>query len=937
MNRIFLTYILLLFVSATHAQETVTLHGNVKDAFLERGLFNCHVVLMRADSTAVESEVKVFEVGSDSMHFSTIYNIAVPNRAGEYVVHVSKDGYTDGRAEVTIPEGNKQGSIEVPMIEMRRLIRTVNLGEVVVKATRIKVKTRGDTLVYDASAFSMPEGSMLSHLIEQLPGARINDEGEIFINGRKVDELTLNSKSLFRGNKTVLLDNLPYFTVKEIKVFERQSMMAALMRKEDEKPEYVMDVQLKDEYSLGLIADGEAAGGTHERYLARLFGILQTKTVTFGVYANMNNVNDRKQMRGGGWNVAQGWIVGSDNLPQTRRALGMSVDYQSKRKSSWGFPETQSYTEVAFDKYDVRDESQTYREYFLPVGTAYGRILRETRDKSHTLQCRETFSYFPLGIYNAVHFSYHENCRSDLTALKQWDDESVISAQLTERPGRTRTYDIYEHLRFPIPGIKKLDCGVTYSWNRTEQEGFSRQVSSLDEAVSDYRHEHQDACTTEYSFEPHMTYDRNLWGRLHLIMTERYKASGSRSTDNLFVLSELDGWGLQDSVEVNLVPSDKDVLWQVYDPVNSTYSSLCRQENEFTFALKLDKGGRMPFDATLSMPLYVQHERLDYRRGTLDTLARHNMFAFNPSLHLKHKKWFLEVGVTTTTPELMRQMPYRDARNPLNIIEGNPALKDNRRINAAMSWTHGFKGGNTGESSPRLASKFTYHVRSVAQGFTYDAQTGAYTFRPENVEGNWSWSTSYDFTLALGSRQRWWIDSGTSQDVWHSVDYTSVSGFEDAQLNKVETVNLGECVKIRYIGRDTKVTLIGNIRWRRTWGHRPSQTSVSAFDYRYGVTAGHTLQAWRTTLKTEACMYSRRGYSSEAMNKDELVVNASVTQPLMGGKVTLTLEGHDLLHQISNTAYEVNAQGRTESWHRVTPNYIMLHAVYHFNSNTKRQ
>ena len=36
---------------------------------------------------------------------------------------------------------------------------------------------------------------------------------------------------------------------------------------------------------------------------------------------------------------------------------------------------------------------------------------------------------------------------------------------------------------------------------------------------------------------------------------------------------------------------------------------------------------------------------------------------------------------------------------------------------------------------------------------------------------------------------------------------------------------------------------------------------------------------------------------------------------------------NDLLHQLSNTQYSVNAQGRTETWYRVIPTYVMLHVA----------
>ena len=91
----------------------------------------------------------------------------------------------------------------------------------------------------------------------------------------------------------------------------------------------------------------------------------------------------------------------------------------------------------------------------------------------------------------------------------------------------------------------------------------------------------------------------------------------------------------------------------------------------------------------------------------------------------------------------------------------------------------------SGVTAGRLESQFTYHIRSVAQGFTYDPQTSAYTYRPDNVEGNWSWNSSYSTTISLNQNQKWWMDSNTGCNVWHSVDYASVSGQSTARLNKV--------------------------------------------------------------------------------------------------------------------------------------------------------
>ena len=938
MKRQIITIIIALIATSAWAQETnnVTLQGSIQDSFLERGLFDCTVTLMRADSTAVECQPKVYEIGNDEMHISTVFYIDVPRRAADYIIRVQKDGYDDGWARVSVPDGYKEKTLVVPMVNMKKsIMKTVGLNEVVVKATRIKVKMRGDTLVYDATAFQLPEGSMLQHLIEQLPGARMTDAGEIFINGRKIDELTLNSRTLFKGNKKVLLENLPYFTVKELKVFERQSLQAAMRGEKDENPEYVMDVNLKDEYAVGVIANAEAAGGTHERYQARAFGLLLTKTLTVGAFGNLNNINDGSRAIAQGWNQGQGLIMGNQNKPSTRKAAGMSLDYQSTKKQ-YGFPAIAEKVEIAFDHYDDLDESGTYQERFLPAGTAFAENMRSSRNKMTAVQLINQFHRLPWLFESYINLYYRETDNSMLGTLQQWDSLRVTATQRTEGLGKTKDYGL-GWLRARFPTIKRVEGTIQAYWTRAEREAFNRQHSTTGATATDYfRHEYEDASTTEYKFEPSLTYDRRLWKKLHIYLTERYQITGSNSNDKLYLLNDLAGWGLQDSTAIDLLPSNRELLRSVFDTENSTRSRLQQQENEFTVALKWNKTEHFPVDVTLSLPIYAQHERLDYERGAIDTLARHNLFTVNPSLHLKHKVWSLRVGMTTSTPGLMNLMPYRDARNALSIMEGNPSLKNNRRVNASITWSPKLASHRTGLTGSRIESRYVYHIRSVAQGFTYDAQTSAYTYRPENVEGNWQWNTSYNMTFSLSKNQKWWIDSSTGCDVWHSVDYASVSGMTDAQLNKVETVNFSENLKLSYKAKNTKVSLLGDLLWRRTRGHRSTFSNISAFDFRYGVNAMQTIPTWNTTLNIDGMMLSRRGYGSDAMNKDEFVLNASITQPILHGKVKLTLEGHDLLHQLSNTTYEVNAQGRTETWYRVIPNYVMLRVAWQFNRSPKK-
>lgn len=948
MLRYLLASLMILLNLCAFSQKPVTIQGNIMDAFLECGLDSCEITLLREDSSEVKTDVNTFQINGQNKIQTTIFYLKeVPNVAGNYLIHVQREGYSDGWGKVTIPENYRGGTIKGPVIGIRKAMATVHLGEVEVKATRIKVKMRGDTLVYDASAFNLPQGSMLSNLIEQLPGARMTEEGEIFINGRKIDELTLNSKSLFKGSKKVLLENLPYFTVKELKVFERPHVEKVMRKEHDDNPEYVMDVNLKNQYSTSTMANADAGGGTNDRYILRGFGLVNTPTLTVGAFANVNNINDSYRLGGSSWNNGSGFYVGNGNKPSTRRGVGMSINYQSQKKSHLNYPAVTSSSDLFYDDYDNRDESHVYREHFLPQGITFSQSHSNAFGKVRLAQFVQNFNYIPWEIHVNFMVYYKHNREGSSGEVSQWDSLSTTATQQTLMTRKTKEYGLgWFRLNYAIPGIKNLYGTFSTRWTRQERDAFNRQQSTLRGQPDSYRHEQETLSKTDYYVVPSLSYNIKFSETFRVNLSERFSHSDTHTNDPLYLLNDS-----------NRLPSMQEQLLRTFDADNSTFSHLLQQENEATIAVSIGRERTMenfqqrPFSLTLSLPFFYQYEHLDYQRGAIDTLGRHRMFVVNPSLRVRCKEWTGWFGMSTSSPGMMNLMPYRDTRNPLSISEGNPALKNNRSLQASIDWNFHPKqdkdGKRTTSNSYAAGSSFKYHLRSVAQGATYDPVTSAYTYRPENVKGNWSWNTHYNMSLSLHKNQMWWLDNETSSDVIHSVDYINewpsqqshdVSSLSTlhSSLNKVETVNLRDQLTLRYTGKNTKVRLLGELRWRRTWGHRESSPSISAYDYRYGVIAQQIIPAWNTSINVDATMNSRRGYSTSAMNKDEMIVKASITQTVMKGKLKFTLEAHDLFNQFSNKTYEVNAQGRTESWYRVTPHYVMLRVGYNFYVGAKR-
>lgn len=157
------------------------------------------------------------------------------------------------------------------------------------KASKVKFYNRGDTLVYNADAFNLAEGSMLDALIQQLPDVELKDNGNIYVNGKYVEELLLNGKHFFDNNKQLMLQNLASYTVKNIEVYDKLGRASELAGADLGDSQYVMDVKLKKQYMVGTMLNIEGGYGSEERHLGRLFAMAFTPKPVCGIFQHQQS------------------------------------------------------------------------------------------------------------------------------------------------------------------------------------------------------------------------------------------------------------------------------------------------------------------------------------------------------------------------------------------------------------------------------------------------------------------------------------------------------------------------------------------------------------------------------------------------------------------------------------------------------------------------
>ena len=548
MKRNIITIILALAaVCSTWAQtqREIELSGSVEDGFLKIPLSHAKVSICRADSSVLVDSAAIFTAyNRDLKPLFAKYTTKVTTDAKELLVHAQLKGYDDVWQRVSI---GKQTKVEVPTLEMRKM-REVDLGEVVVKATRVKMFYRGDTIVYDATAFKLPQGSMLDDLIRQMPGVTLNEAGQIFVNGRMVDELMLGSRSFMKGNKQVLMENLPYYTVKDIKVYDRQSDKSKALGYDVDPKKFVMDVNLKEEYQRGYIANVEGAVGTEDRWLGRAFLLGFTDRLRLTLFGNVNNVNESRHIgQSGHWTPA--------SMPQsmvTTRSAATEIDYHTK-----GDKVKETFSADYTSTTDEQEMRQRY-EQFLAGSTPLSISAMRNRSGNRQVKLYNNLSVSkPLYLGTELEFNYATRDGSFNSSFDQWND-TLTASKRTVGMSEGKAWNVKADIGGAVNVGKNkqhVDYHFTFAHNYDESQQASRYLT--EQFTSDSRqltHNTSDIYNRQTIGFVNLGYGMPLGKDIRLSFIDQAQIVNRRTHDYLYHPDTL------------LLPSEIDMLTAITDP-----------------------------------------------------------------------------------------------------------------------------------------------------------------------------------------------------------------------------------------------------------------------------------------------------------------------------------------------------------------------------------
>ena len=963
MNRLITLLLMILLAMPGLAQGGLTLKGRVVDSKTRNDIPGVTVQLLSADSTVLKTLVANNHWMRDELEgYSSIFEFDIPREKASYIIRASYLGYKTAYVNVSIGDLKKREFVrELPHIALRADSKM--LQEVNVVGSKVKFYHKGDTVVYNADAFILAEGSMLDALIRQMPGVEIKSDGRIYHNGKFVENLLLNGKDFFKGNQEVMLENLPSYTVKQVKVYDKYGKKSEFLGQKlaDDKT-YVMDVNLKKEYSIGLMANVEGGAGTSDRYLGRLFAMRYTDHSRLTFYGNLNNLNDkRKPGRDTDWSPEK--MPKGDN----KEKLG-GFDYAiSGRDQKF---DLQGNIQVSHSDQNVI--TNTDRVNFLAGGNTYDNERQQARNKNFHLSTEHQWNF----IFNKVNlflqpsltygkFDNHSNYLSGAFSTMQTGvSRDVLDKIYEPEAGNSIRQSLINRYKkeglgkghqfsgglFACTTIKLNDSG-DYLYAEAQVSSDSRKEDLYNQYSINYGEKAENAEVGNQYFKNHP--DRNLsysaGVSYHFRMNQTtsfsmyygFEHKDKKRHSSLYLLDQLNSDD-EKNVTIGSLPSVQEYE-SVQDLSNSYVSNYDENVHSIVPTIYWNKktaGGSWSLQSAFRfMPT---SQKLDYQRGSMDTtIVRNTVQVSLPFTKIgwcskNYTKLFqLVFKAIPKIPDLLYMVNISDATDPMNIKVGNCGLKNEMsyNVNILASFTNSSK-----QRSQDVRLGYNYRANAIAIGYNYDQGTGVRTYRTDNVNGNWDASASYNFEQPLDKKKKLTFNTKTGIEYLNSVDLIgkSTTSTYNVFRNSVQTLLLNETMKLDYkIGETSQIGVKASAAWRNINGDAMDFDRINAVDFNYGATATVSLP-WHLQLGTDMTMYSRRGYKGSSMNTNDLLWNARLSYTMLKGKLTWMLDGFDILGNLNNITRTVNAQGRTETFTNALPRYAILHVAYHFNMNPQK-
>ena len=923
------------------AQRNIS--GKVIESDSQEPVAQTTVRLLKSDSTMVTGSLT---------NLDGIFRVKAPAN-GNYIVQVTCVGFKPYTKNVKI---SADKDIALGTIELKP--DAIMLKGATVTGQAAKVTLKEDTFVYNASAYRTPEGSVVEELVKKLPGAQVDDDGKITINGKEVKKILIDGKEFMTGDTKTAMKNLPTSIVERVKAYDQKSDLARVSGIDDGEEETVLDFGIKRGMNRGYMVNADLAAGTRSRYSGRIFAGMQSSDLKIFIPMSANNVNDMGFPGGGGGRFGGG----RQGLTATKM-LGFNLNYEKKDRFKLDASIRWNHSNV-----DAVVRRST-EDFMSGNASTFSNNLTSNMSRTNSWNARFRLEWTPDSLTNIMmrpQFNYNSNDglgegysmtfdEDPFKTIKDpFDDEEL--QKLIDK-GVVKNRNVNNSISYSdsksaggwLQLNRRLNSkgrNITLRFSGNVGEGMSRSftnslveyyqlVNQFGEDSTYQANRYAVTPTKNWNYGLRATYSEPIFRQVYLQFSYQYQYSYTKSdratydfsnyaADFFGVTPRYRGWddylALLGGSPLEGFRDDKLSRFSEYRNYNHTAEIMLRVVRK---AYNLNIGFQV-------MP-QRSHFTQDYQGVHTDTVRTVTNIA--PTADFRWKisnvsQLRFNYRANSSQPSMSDLLDITDNSDPLNVRKGNPGLKPSFTQNFRLFYNNYIQNH---QRSIMANVSFSTTRNSISNMVTYDAASGGRTTRPENINGNWNAFGMFMFNTAIDSAGFFNVNTFTTLSYNNSVGYVSVGRNTDSQKSTTKSTTVGERLAASYRNSWLEFELNGSLEYMHARSELQSNNNLDTWTFSYGGSLQMTAP-WGTQLSTSMNMNSRRGYNDASMNTNELIWNAQVSQSfLRGNALTLSLQFYDILHRQSTFSRTVDAMRRSDTEYNAITNYAMLHVIYRLN------
>ncbi|UUV20992.1 TonB-dependent receptor [Paenimyroides aestuarii] len=180
---------------------------------------------------------------------------------GSFVVEVNKMGFEKQQQPITITKDKKEYNLLFTLEESNEVLE-----DLVIEIDN-PIQLRGDTLSYDAKAFSTGREVVVEDLLKNIPGITVEKDGKIKFEDTEIEKVMVDGDDFFNRGYNILTKNMPNKPVDKVQVLRRYSNNK-LLKGVEESNKVALNLTIDEEYKDLWFGDISAGYGlaTENRY-----------------------------------------------------------------------------------------------------------------------------------------------------------------------------------------------------------------------------------------------------------------------------------------------------------------------------------------------------------------------------------------------------------------------------------------------------------------------------------------------------------------------------------------------------------------------------------------------------------------------------------------------------------------------------------------------